>query len=63
MTTDEYKAQGFPGAEEIANMFTFYIKGNPDRSLTQSKALNPKLYNFEAWVLQNKDKFLQLVKK
>ena len=59
MTTEEYKAQGYPGAVEIANMFYFYIKGNPNRSLTYSKGLNPAMRDFDAWVTENKDKFLE----
>lgn len=60
ITTEEFKAQGFSGAEEIANMFAFYIKGNPDRNLAASKELNPAISNFESWALENKEKFAKL---
>ena len=53
-----YRGFGFPGADDLGNMFQF----NRDfaemfcaaRSLDFSRALNPGLKNFSAWLAQNK---------
>jgi uncharacterized protein YbjT (DUF2867 family) len=53
-----YRSFGFPGAEDLGNMFQF----NRDfaqafsgaRSLDVSRALNPSLQTFDAWLAQNK---------
>jgi uncharacterized protein YbjT (DUF2867 family) len=55
-----YRSFGFPGAEDLGNMFQF----NRDfesvccgaRSLDFSRALNPSLKTFEAWLSQNKNR-------
>ena len=46
---------GFDGAEEIANMFAFYIRGRPDRDMKLTKKLNPGVQRFEMWVEENKE--------
>jgi uncharacterized protein YbjT (DUF2867 family) len=55
---DEYAKFGFPGADDLANMFQFKRDFQSDyigmRSLTFSRALNPELQTFEAWLAQNK---------
>lgn len=53
-----YRGFGFPGAEDLGNMFQF----NHDfaeqfcgaRSLSESRALNPALMTFESWLAENK---------
>jgi uncharacterized protein YbjT (DUF2867 family) len=53
-----YRGFGFPGAEDLGNMFQF----NRDfaqafcgaRDLNISRALNPSLQTFDAWLAQNK---------
>jgi uncharacterized protein YbjT (DUF2867 family) len=53
----EYRAFGFPGAEDLGNMFQFkrdfedYYCGA--RNLDESRALNPSLQTFEQWLAQN----------
>ena len=55
-----YRCFGFPGAEDLGNMFQF----NRDfaqafcgaRDLNISRALNPSLQTFDAWLAQNKDR-------
>jgi uncharacterized protein YbjT (DUF2867 family) len=55
---DAYRKLGFPGAEDLGNMFQFkhdfeeYYCGA--RSLEFSRSLNPQLQTFEAWVSANK---------
>lgn len=55
---DVYRSFGFPGADDLGNMFQFkrdfedYFCGA--RSLATSRALNPKLQTFDAWLAANK---------
>lgn len=57
---DVYRSFGFPGADDMGNMFQFnhdfaeYFCGA--RPLDRSRALNPKLQSFESWLAANKDK-------
>jgi uncharacterized protein YbjT (DUF2867 family) len=57
---DEYRAYGFPGADELGNMFQFYADFeaplNAVRDVARSRALDPQLQSFDAWLAQNKDK-------
>ena len=58
VTPEAYRGFGFPGAEDLGNMFQF----NRDfeevfsgaRSLEFSRALNPSLQTFDSWLAQNK---------
>ncbi len=55
-----YRSFGFPGAEDLGNMFQFkrdfeeYFCGA--RNLRFSRSLNPELQNFDAWLAKNKDR-------
>lgn len=55
-----YRTFGFPGAEDLGNMFQFYRDFEKDfcaaRSIEVSRALNPELLTFDAWLEQNKDR-------
>ena len=55
---EDYAKFGFPGADDLANMFQFKRDFQSDyigmRSLTFSRALNPELQTFEVWLAQNK---------
>lgn len=57
---DVYRGLGFPGADDLGNMFQFkhdfedYFCGA--RSIEDSRSLNPKLQSFESWLAENKDK-------
>jgi uncharacterized protein YbjT (DUF2867 family) len=57
---DAYRGFGFPGADEMGNMFQFkrdfesdYV-GAPD--LEKCRALNPELKSFDAWLAENKER-------
>jgi uncharacterized protein YbjT (DUF2867 family) len=58
VTPDQYRAFGFPGADDLGNMFQFkrefneYFCGvrNPDFA----RGLNPELQTFDAWLAKNK---------
>jgi len=60
VTPGAYRAFGFPGADELGNMFQFYrdFEGpvNAVRDVARSRALNPKLQSFDAWLAQNAKK-------
>lgn len=57
---DMYRGFGFPGAEDLGNMFQFkhdfeeYFCGT--RDLIFSRSLNPKLQSFAAWLAENKER-------
>jgi uncharacterized protein YbjT (DUF2867 family) len=54
---DVYRGQGFPGAEDLGNMFQFQaILGDAflrNRDVTVSRSLNPALLDFDAWLAAN----------
>ena len=54
VTPAQYRAFGFPGADDLGNMFQFYsdfdTHCNKTRDLKLSKELNPDLLSFEMWL-------------
>jgi hypothetical protein len=56
---DVFRGLGFPGADDLGNMFQFkrdfndYYRGA--RSIDFSRELNPELQSFEAWLARHKD--------
>lgn len=55
---------GFPGAEDLANMFEYNRLFVPNRQadLEQSLALFPEIQRFEPWVEANRQKFTAILK-
>lgn len=56
---DVYAGFGFPGAEELANMFEvqrLYIL-NRQADKEESHRLNPGIQSFRSWLVKNKDQF------
>ena len=57
---DVYRGFGFPGAEDLGNMFQFYHDFEKDfssaRNLDVSRSLNPELQNLDTWLAQNKSR-------
>ncbi len=55
---DVYRSFGFPGADDVGNMFQFYHDFSDyfigARSIDFTKSLNPALKNFETWLKENK---------
>ncbi|KAA0098649.1 NmrA/HSCARG family protein [Mycolicibacterium sp. P1-18] len=51
---DDFRAQGFPGAVEMGNMFQYYAQNSArfvdDRDLSGVRALNPGLLSFREWL-------------
>ncbi len=60
VSPDTYRSFGFPGAEDIGNMFQFYRDFEKDvlevRNLDVSLSLNPELKNFDQWLVENKNR-------
>ena len=60
VTPDAYRNLGFPGAEDLGNMFQFKRDFEKDycgaRNLDVARALNPALQNFDQWLAQNKSR-------
>ena len=63
VTPDAYRAFGFPGAEDLGNMFQFkrdfetaYCAA---RSVEATRRLNPKLMNFEQWLNAHRADFVK----
>ncbi len=58
VSPETYRAFGFPGAEDLGNMFQFkrdfedYFCGA--RSLEFSRSINPSMHTFESWLAENK---------
>lgn len=57
---EAYRALGFPGAEDLGNMYQFKKDFNDyfcgARSLDVSRSLNSELMSFDAWLAKNKDR-------
>jgi len=53
-----YRSFGFPGADDMGNMFQFKADFEADfcgaRDINATKKLNPGLINFDSWLEQNK---------
>jgi uncharacterized protein YbjT (DUF2867 family) len=57
---DVYRGFGFPGADDMGNMFQFKRDFNADfvgaRSIELSRRLNPEMQDFDAWLAANAKK-------
>lgn len=57
VSPDTYRSFGFPGADDLGNMFQFYRdfekECNAVRSVEASKKLNPELKSFNEWLREN----------
>ncbi len=60
VSPEQYRKFGFPGADDLGNMFQFKAEFEKDfcaaRDLKVSRSLNPQLQTFEAWLAANKDR-------
>ena len=58
VSPDMYRSFGFPGADDLGNMFQFNHDFDQTfrgaRNVDLSRALNPSLQTFETWLAQNK---------
>ena len=55
-----FRGLGFPGADDLGNMFQFYVEFADvfakSRDVNFSRELNPELQNFDAWLARNKNR-------
>lgn len=60
ITPEQYRGLGFPGADDLGNMFQFYHDFdevcNSIRDVKFSKELNPELQSFDMWLQKNAKK-------
>ena len=60
VSPEAYRGFGFPGAEDLGNMFQFYADFEDyfvgARNVDNTRSLNPKLHNFDQWLAKNKSK-------
>jgi uncharacterized protein YbjT (DUF2867 family) len=60
VTPEAYRGFGFPGAEDLGNMFQFYADFEDyfvgARNVDYARSLNPKLQSFDQWLAKNKSK-------
>jgi uncharacterized protein YbjT (DUF2867 family) len=60
VTPEMYRSFGFPGAEDLGNMFQFHRDFEDDfcaaRNLDVSRSLNPELQTFKVWLARNKSR-------
>jgi uncharacterized protein YbjT (DUF2867 family) len=59
VTPEVFRGFGFPGADDLGNMFQYYTEFEKEfagaRSLDTSRSLNPELLDFKAWLAKYKD--------
>jgi uncharacterized protein YbjT (DUF2867 family) len=59
VTPEVYRSLGFPGADDLGNMFQFKRDFNEyfcgARNLAFTRSLNPELQSFEQWLAEHKD--------
>jgi uncharacterized protein YbjT (DUF2867 family) len=60
VTPDVFRGFGFPGADDVGNMFQFYRdfeeEGLKIRNIDESRSLNPDLQSLDEWLSENKNK-------
>ncbi|MEO8064519.1 MAG: NmrA/HSCARG family protein [Pseudomonadota bacterium] len=60
VSPEVYRGFGFPGADDIGNMFQYYTEFEKEfsdaRSLETSRSLNPELLDFKGWLAKYKDR-------
>jgi uncharacterized protein YbjT (DUF2867 family) len=59
ITPEAYRALGFPGADDLGNMFQYYRDFEQAfcgaRDVRESRKLNPELQSFDEWLAKNKE--------
>jgi uncharacterized protein YbjT (DUF2867 family) len=60
VTPDAFRSFGFPGADDLGNMFQFKRDFEADftaaRPIAATRALNPELQSFDAWLAANRSR-------
>lgn len=62
LTHDQMRGAGFPGAEELGNMFQFFTDASESfvshRDLELIRSINPRLQTLENWMLAHRQELL-----
>ncbi|MBZ5856929.1 NmrA/HSCARG family protein [Flavihumibacter profundi] len=57
VTPEMFRSFGFPGAEDLGNMFQYYQEFEKEftaaRDIDNARALNPELLSFDMWLAEN----------
>ena len=60
VTPDAYRGFGFPGADDLGNMFQMNAEFEAEfcgpRDLEATRRLNPELKDFDTWLAENKSR-------
>ncbi len=60
VTPETFRSFGFPGADDLGNMFQFYRDFNDYfcgiRNVDETRKINPELQSFDQWLEQNKER-------
>jgi uncharacterized protein YbjT (DUF2867 family) len=60
VTPAAFRGFGFPGADDLGNMFQFFSEFEQDccdaRNISETKKLNPELLTFDRWLAENKSR-------
>jgi uncharacterized protein YbjT (DUF2867 family) len=60
VTPDMFRSFGFPGADDLGNMFQFYQEFDEYftsvRKIEEVKKINPSLLSFDQWLSENKER-------
>ncbi len=60
VSPETYRGFGFPGADDLGNMFQFYrdFSGHfrASRNVDEARRLNPELQSYDDWLAANKDR-------
>lgn len=60
VTPEQFRGFGFPGADDLGNMFQFNQEFEQvclkARDLAAGRALNPGMQTFDAWLVRNKNR-------
>jgi len=60
---EKFLSFGFPGVEDITNMFEYYQTDKMHRDIHLAKRLNDNVLNFNDWVAKNKQQLLENISK
>ena len=62
VSLEKFLAFGFPGVEDLTNMFEYYQTGKMVRDIENTKKLNKNVVTFDQWVEQNKEQINKSLK-
>jgi hypothetical protein len=61
ITSTQFRAQSFPGADDLANMFDFFCRVDQRTNLELTKQLNPEVRSLHRWLSDNLNAVLRAI--